>query len=481
MTNKIIFLSLNFEFQSTLKQVKMKQIPLIIGALLFSTLFHKQGIGLNLSIFSILTVIVLSIYNPAAFKHKSTLVFTALYLITAVSVFMYNNTLSIVANTVGFFTLIGQVSEQYSSIYVNWLNGIYSFVAGFFHRNFSVNEKEEKIEPKNDIDYLHLTKIIGIPLVAIIIFIGLYKNGNPMFNNLINGIDFTVINFQWVLVAICGYYLLSNISNPVIVDPATSKDIKIGNSLQLKDFFENDSLKKEHQLGLVLIAALNALIVLFLITDIAYLVSSDDFRASVFSSQVHNGINALIASIIIAIIIILYFFRGDLNFYKKNKSLKAVAYTWIVLNAILVINIIIKDTQYIYYFGLTYKRIGVLAYLLLTVIGLITTFIKVKNLKNFWYLFRINTLTAFSILVVSCTLNWDSFITNYNLNHAKSMDFNYLIELSNNNTFILKNYLDENDLDIEKALAIEQKFKRYVLELKDNSWQEYQLDNYQIK
>lgn len=459
----------------------MKQIPLIIGALLFSTLFHKQGIGLNLSIFSILTVVILLLYNKAAFKQRSTLAYTLLYLITAISIFIYNNTLSIVANTIAFVTLVGQVSEQNSSIYVNWLNGLYSFIAGFFHRNFSINEKEQRIEPKKEVDYLHLTKIIGIPLVVLIIFIGLYKNGNPVFNNLIDSIDLTVINFQWILVALCGYYLFSNISNPVIVGPATSKDIETGNTLPHKDSFENENLKKEHQLGLILISALNILIAIFLITDIVHIFNTNDISASIFSNQVHSGINALIASIVIAIVIILYFFRGDLNFYKKNKSLKLVAYTWIALNSILVVNIIIKDVQYIYYFGLTYKRIGVLVYLLLTVIGLTTTFIKVKNLKNFWYLFRINTVTAFTILVVSCTINWDSYITIYNLNYAKSMDFKYLVELSNNNTFILKNYLDENDLDMEKALAIERKFKTYINQLTDNSWQEYEFDNLKLK
>ena len=121
-------------------------------------------------------------------------------------------------------------------------------------------------------------------------------------------------------------------------------------------------------------------IALFLITDITYLISTNDLRASVFSNQVHNGINALIASIIIAIIIILYFFRGNLNFYKNNKKLKVVTFIWIFLNLILVINIVIKDCQYIYYFGFTYKRIGVLVYLLLTLIGLFTTFIKVHRI-----------------------------------------------------------------------------------------------------
>lgn len=459
----------------------MKHIPLVIGALLFSTLFHKQGIGLNLSIFSVLTIIVMFFYNKAAFKQKSTIAYSVLYLVTAIAVFIYNNSLSIIANTVAFFTLVGQISNQNTSIYVNWLNGLYSILAGFFHRNFNADEHKEEVVSKRDIDYLHLFKIIGIPLIVVIIFISLYKNGNPVFNELINGIDFSFINFQWILVALCGYYLLSNISEPVIVDPATTIDTQTENDLTQQGETNIDDLKKEHQFGFILITALNVLIILFLITDITYLLTSTDLRASSFSNQVHSGIYALISSIVIAIVIILYFFRGNLNFYTKNKNLKRVAYLWIALNALLVVSIVIKDAQYIYYFGLTYKRIGVLIYLLLTVIGLITTSIKVKNIKNFWYLFRINTLTAFTILVVSCTINWDSYITIYNLNYSQSMDFKYLIELSENNTFILKNYLDENNLDRDKVSAIKKKYSNYLNELNDNSWQEIQFDNLKIK
>lgn len=459
----------------------MKHIPLVIGALLFSTLFHKQGIGLNLSVFSLLALALIIAFNKSAFKHKSTIAYSALYIITAVSVFIYNNSLSVIANTVAFFTLVGQVSEQNSSIYINWINGLYSTAAGFFQRNFSVNEKEEKVVSKKDIDYFHLFKIIGIPLILVIIFISLYKNGNPVFNDLINSIDFSFINFQWILVAFCGYYLLSNITQPVIVDPATAIDANTGNDLSNKRELIIDELKKENQFGFILITALNVLILFFLITDISYLLTSTDLRASSFSNQVHSGIYALIASIVIAIIIILYFFRGDLNFYKENKNLKLVAYLWIALNAFLVINIIIKDTQYIYYFGLTYKRIGVLIYLLLTIIGLVTTSIKVKNIKNFWYLFRINALTAFTILIISSTINWDSYITIYNLNYSKSMDFKYLVNLSDNNAFILKNYVDEHDLDRSKTSTVNNKYKNYLRKLNNNSWQEIQFDNLKLK
>ncbi|MDH7913196.1 DUF4173 domain-containing protein [Winogradskyella sp. SYSU M77433] len=458
----------------------MKKLFLFIGALLFSTLFYDKSIGLNLFLFSITTVTILFLNNKKDFENTRTLIYGTIYIITGVAVFFHDSSVAILANCICFFTLIGLLSENKSSIYVNWLNGLYTTIAGLFHRNFSVNEKTQTVEPKHKIDYIHLLKIIFIPLVFVIIFIALYKDGNPFFSDIISKIDFSFINIQWILFAGLGYYLFANIHKPVEVEPATELDLTTGNSLEKTAKFSLPKLKQENQLGVVLISVLNALIVLFLITDISFLFSSMDIRASVFSAQVHSGINALIASILIAIVILLYVFRGDLNFFAENKTLKKLAFTWITLNMILVLSIMMKNGQYIYYFGLTYKRIGVLIYLILVVTGLITTLLKISKIKNIWYLLRLNTKAAFVVLIIAATINWDYHITNYNFNYAKSMDVGYLIELSNNNALILKDQSEQKELGDFFLNQIEEKYRNYVYELRTNSWQELQYDNLKI-
>lgn len=459
----------------------MKKILLFIGALLFSTLFYEKNIGLNLLLFSIITLVVLILNNKADFKHRKTIIYSSLYLVTGIAVFFHDSFVAIIANFVTFFTLIGLLSQHRSSIYIHWLNGFYTTIAGLFHRNFSINEATQKVVSKKEVDYLHLTKIILIPAVIVLIFIGLYQNGNPLFSELIEKLDLSFINFQWLLFAGLGYYLFSNIHKPVEVEPATEQDLNTSNQLQKTKDFSEPKLKQENQLGIILISMLNLLIAVFLITDVTFILTNLDIRASVFSEQVHSGINALIASIIIAIIILLYFFRGNLNFYKDNLIIKRLAFTWIILNVILVLSIGIKNGQYIYYFGLTYKRIGVLIYLILAITGLITTLLKIDHIKNIWYLLRLNTKAAFVVLIISSTVNWDYHITNYNFNYAKSMDLNYLIELSNNNTFLLKEQLETKKIEQDSIYRIEEKYHKYVYELRTNSWQELQFDNFKLE
>jgi len=458
----------------------MKRLLLIFAALVFSTLFYGKSIGLNLFLFSLTTLTILAFNNQNQFKTKKTIIYSSIYLITGIAVFFHDSTLSIIANIVSFFTLIGLISENKSSIYIHWLNGLYSTIAGLFHRNFSVNGTTQKVESKRNIDYVHLFKIIFIPAVIVIVFIALYQNGNPIFGGLIDKIDFSFVNIQWLLFAGLGYYLFSNIYKPVEVEPATELDLKTGNSLEKTALFSIPKLKQENQLGIILISLLNALIVIFLITDITFIIDNSDIRASVFSSQVHSGMNALIASIIIAIAILLYVFRGNLNFYKDNSTLKKLAVTWIILNIILVCTIAIKNGQYIHYFGLTYKRIGVIVYLALSITGLITTLLKINKIKNIWFLLRLNTKAAFVLLIMASTVNWDYQITKYNFNYAKSMDLDYLIELSDNNTFLLKE-LSEHITEENARAEIEQKFYRYTNELQKNSWQELQYNNLKIE
>ncbi len=461
----------------------MKNLTTLIGALLFSTFFYQQNIGLNLLLFTLITILILTINNSSAFTRRETIIKAIAYLITGITVFLYNSNLAIIANVIGFFTLVGSVSEHKSSIYIKWINGVYTTIVAAFAKHFESLESEKKNIKKKKINYVYWLKMVGIPAVVLIVFITLYRNGNPMFDKLIAKIDLSFINLQWILLTGLGYYLFYNISNPIQIEPVTVVDISTGNILgknSLKEQSE-EKLENEKQLGVILMFLLNLLIVFFLITDVLYLSEIHTMTSSQLSQQVHNGVNALIASILLAIVIIIYFFRGNLNFVKENKNLKSLTYIWIFLNLNLVLITAIKNYEYISSFGFTYKRMGVLIYLFLTSIGLITTFLKVYKIKNLWFLFRKNAQIAFAILIISATINWDKIITIYNINYAEKTDVLYLINLSNNNTLLLKEYAENNEINFENEFDVNTKYNNYINNLNSNSWQEMVYDNLIIK
>lgn len=455
----------------------MKHIAIIIASFLFSMLFFEKHIGLNLSLFSVLTIVFLYIYNPRQFSNKTIIVYSIAYVVTAVFVFINHSMLAIIANCAAFFNLVGVVSQSRTSIYVQWFNGMFTSIAGLLYRSIEADNETKKVSWKKDIDFIHLSKLVGIPLVFIILFIGLYKNGNPIFETIISKINFDFINIQWLLFTVLGYYLFSNISQPIQIEPTTSRDLNTSNNLFKSGNFSEEQLKKEQQIGITLLGLLNLLLLLYVVTDVAYLTTNTATAASALSNQVHNGINTLIASIIIAIIIIVFVFRGDLNFYKHNKNLKLLSYLWMALNVGLVVLIAIKNQNYITSFGLTYKRIGVHVYIFLTTVGLLTTFIKVKNIKNLVFLFRKNSQIAFIILVLGSAINWDYHITKYNLTSAKDFDIDYLIRLSDRNAILLHDFKDDITISNAHRNRIITKYHRYISELQQREWQELSYSN----
>lgn len=454
---------------------------ILVASFLFSLLLYQQNFGINILLFSVLTSVVLAVSNFTIFCTQKVILITIAYVITGIAVFFYTSTLSYITNILAFFTLIGSFSNQQSSIYVNWINGIYtSAVAAFTLRFERLHTETENIKKRN-INYWYWAKIIGIPVIIVLVFINLYRSGNPKFDQLITNIDFSFINFGWIVFTALGYYLFYNVTHSVTVEPLTALDAQIENELKNEKSITPKKEKSELHLGTILLISLNLLIVLFLVTDVLHLSEIHKMSAPQLSQQVHTGVDALIASNILAIAIILYFFRGSLNFTTKNNALKKLTFSWIFLNLIMVCITAIKNTEYIVSFGFTYKRIGVLFFLLMTAIGLTTTFIKVINIKNLWFLFRKNIQVAFTVFIISSTLNWDKLITYYNINYAEQLDIDYLIELSKNNTFLLKDYAEKQNIKGDIAKKINTKHSKYVKNLKGKSWQEKVFDNYKIQ
>jgi hypothetical protein len=169
--------------------------------------------------------------------------------------------------------------------------------------------------------------------------------------------------------------------------------------------------------------------------------------------MVHEGTELLIVSIVLAMAILMFFFKGNLNFYKRNKWLKYGAYAWIIQNALLVTSVFMRDYYYILKHGLAYKRIGVLFFLLMVLIGLITVFVKIWSRKTNYFLFRVNAWAGIVVLVLATTIHWDEFIAGYNLKRKNTVDLDvqFLLSLSDKalpllDTNIVALQKRENDL-----------------------------------
>jgi hypothetical protein len=368
-------------------------------------------------------------------------------------------------NYISLILLIGVIhQEDLNSMVFAFSASLQSFF--MFPKTFIANV------PKNKSKYLgrifKILKLSVIPIFVLWLFYIIYKNANPVFDkisfkfidNLVKFISpfFKNISFLHILFILMGLGFVAwilfktKLGNIILhqskmMEALSRKRKKLSegekNSVNLlsqknpayfrKQYALKMRLKYELISAAVLLVLINLLLLIVNIIDIDWVwigfKYSDTFDMKQF---VHEGTYLLIISILLSMGIMLYFFRSNLNFYRKAKIIKLMTYSWILQNMVLAISVAIRNFRYIDYWGLAYKRVGVILFLIAVIFGLITLFFKIRYTKTAYYLIRRNTLAVFVILMVSCLLNWDSIIAKHNLSHPlkNHMETSYLLSMS---------------------------------------------------
>ncbi len=418
-----------------------------LSAILFSFLFYKQALGLNLLIFEASFVIFLFLTKQVKFSSKIQIVCSVGFLLTAIFTVITHSTFSYIIHFISLLVYVGILNYPYAKSIINIF--FISIISIFQSQiEFFRSVTNSKVKGKSFGKTIWKFRIFIIPAAVIFVFVAIYKASNPIFDKLTvnlgsvfqNALDFIFsdIEFLFVLTFLLGL-LISNIllfrtKNPSLEKhDAKSSDLLIRNRKKNSRSFGTVSLKNELKAALFLLFILNAILLILNITDIYLVWFNFEWDGQTLKQFVHEGTYLLIFSILISIAIVLYFFRGNINFYKKNKLLKKLSYLWLFQNAILAISVGFRNYWYIEYFSLAYKRIGVVLFLILTLYGLYSVFIKIKNSKSGFYLFRTNAMAIYIILVLSSIVNWDTLIAKYNFEHADEafLHFDYLANLSN--------------------------------------------------
>ena len=146
---------------------------------------------------------------------------------------------------------------------------------------------------------------------------------------------------------------------------------------------------------------------------------------------VHEGTYVLIFSILLAMGIVLWFFRRNLNFYAPGlRVLRWGATVWVLQNAVLAVSVGLRNYYYIRHCGVAYKRIGVCFFLLLVFFGLGTVLLKIWQRRSAYSLVRLNSLALYAVLLALAAGNWEVWMTQYNLQpRFRSVDIGFLLDM----------------------------------------------------
>jgi Domain of unknown function (DUF4153) len=410
-------------------------LTFLLWALLITNLFFEEVMALNAAILCLISVPLFGFLDPKRLKRSLWWWSAIMWMITAFAVFSTASALSQFSYFLAFLFFTAVNHTEKISLPLALTQSLLSLGIGLAKSveniiDFFTNKKVRKGSSRAIKFFTY-----SIPVVIGIVFLKLYQSADKTFY------EYTeFLNLDWISWKFLFYYGFTSFFTYGFFYYSQHRDILNFDKSLANEIPENYTDKIERYLGVVneakiassILITLNVLLLLYNFIDVKYVLVDlhDPQRSMIFSEVVHNGINSLIASLVLVIIIISFLFRGGINF-SGNKLIKTLGVIWLLQNALMIITTSVKNWEYVSSWGLTHKRIGVFVYLLLALIGLSLALYKIFKKKSFWFLLR-NTSLAFMLVLVSLTtFSWPQAISRYNLANLtyEKIDFQYLYEL----------------------------------------------------
>lgn len=443
----------------------MKKYHLILAcSLIFTLLFYNESVGANLGIFGLLLTGLIYFFYRSRFTDHSYWALMIASILSCSAFAWYGDFVSFLALALSVIFLQFKTQETKLKIIqvfpLVFINGIASL-----GRIFMFSQWLPKREIKNDFAKKLIAYFI-IPIVFVALFFMVYAFGSDHFSAIFTDYTLDLNIFQVVLIALLGFYISFTFWNywlPEIcydknslLDNDFSNEIRVSNQKTFP-FLDIDFERRSGEITLLL---LNVLLLVFIATY-NYEQFFEDIDKSKLSSATHERVNAVVFSIVMAVGVILFYFKGSFNFDEKAKRLKQLSKIWILLNGVLILSTIVKNSEYVSFFGLTYKRLGVYAFLCLAIIGLFFTFLKITKQKTNAYLFNQMIWYFYGTILLCSFVNWGNLITNYNISVNKGVEPRFLSDLNFNDEarrdyFLLKN-LDGESTEISREELISER------------------------
>ncbi len=482
----------------------------LLFAVVFVYLFKGQQAGINVLLFNLLLIGGLSVSGRLEINNRLHLLLSSGAFISSFMVLLYGSSMAMAGNVFSLILLMGVIADRNLTLLINGFTAaVYAIASSPF--NYLAQIFNTTGDKSNGRRIARFVMVFIAPLLVLFVFVLLYANASPFFNKFTGNF---ILHFRkflefinkfispdtfWIFVAglLISIGFLYGKSNRLVVFLSEGKGMDL---FRLRRNYRGrtTALKTEYRSGIVLLVLLNVLIAIMNALDIYNVWFFFEWNGIFLKQFVHEGTWLLIFSIIISIAIVLYYFRGNLNFYPRRRLLLNLALLWMAQNALLVFSVGIRNMWYIQHFNLAFKRIGVYAFLLLTLFGIATVMYKILNRKSHQYLFHYNGIAAYVILISLGFFNWDKLIATYNLRHSDTAFFHpeFMVSLNSSALPELKQSLPVIDrieqqqfekFDFARSYMPFGEYKTHVAQRCDNfiagypllSWQGWNIADYQ--
>lgn len=440
----------------------MKKLHFILASsLVFTLLFYNEDLGLNWAIFGMMQTCLICYFFQDKFTSRSHLILVVASVLSCFAFAWYGDFSSFFAMALSIIFLQFKTQEPklklLQALPLVFVNGIASLGRILMFSQYL---------PKRKVNSGFAKKLIAyfvIPALFLGLFLIVYSFGSDHFSSLFTGYYLDIDVWQAFVLTALGFFISFTFWNYWIPEVCHEKndlldnDFKEAVKTQNQNSFSFLDIDFERKSGEITFFLLNILLLVF-ITTYNYEQFFEVVKKINLSSDTHERVTAVIFSIIMAVGIILFYFKGGFNFDEKARKLKKLAKIWILLNGVLILSTIIKNSEYVSFFGLTYKRLGVYAFLILAIIGLVISFIKITKQKTNAFLFNQMIWYFYGTILLCSFVNWGNLITNYNISVNKGVEPTFLSRLNFNDEvrrdYFLQNKLDGQYIEISKEKEI---------------------------
>jgi hypothetical protein len=154
-----------------------------------------------------------------------------------------------------------------------------------------------------------------------------------------------------------------------------------------------------------------------------------------YAAYAHRGAYPLIATALLAAAFVLAAMRPG-GPAEKSKVIRPLVYLWVGQNVLLVASSILRLDLYVDRYMLTYWRIAAFIWMGLVALGLILIVARIALDRSNRWLVGANLIALTIVLYTVSLVNFDAFVSDYNLAHSSEMsgkgmmiDANYLLTL----------------------------------------------------
>jgi hypothetical protein len=457
-------LSNYFEAQSTFKFLIMKKHHIIlVCSLIFTLLFYKEDLGVNLAIFGLVLTGFVCYFFQDRFVERAHLILVVTSVLSCLAFAWYGDFASFLALALSVLFLQFKTQDPKLKIVqmfpLVFLNGITSLGRVLMLKQWLPEKKIHNNFAKK------LVAFVVIPAIFLVLFFIVYSFGSDHFSSLFTDYTLDINLGNLIIIGILGFYISFSFWNYWVPEVCYEKnellDNEFNNIAEVKNqnTFSFLDLDFERKSGVITLILLNLMLLVFIVTY-NYEQFFEVVEKSKLSSDTHERVNSVIFSILMAVGVIMFYFKGGFNFDKQAASLKRLAKLWIFLNGVLIVSTFSKNSEYVSFFGLTYKRLGVFAFLILAIIGLVYAFLKIRRQKTNAYLVNQMVWYFYGTVLLCSFVNWGNIITNYNISVNRGVDPRFLSNLNFNDDarreYFLKNNLDGKSTEIRREETIEE-------------------------